>query len=258
MGPIVLRAPEIYSPGPCVRAFATLVTTGAGDARMREERNWTAADAITGAWRVDYREAPLDEVGGDWTPVQSLELATAPDGAVVLRSLENHATGKRMRFTRRKGGGKEGTLLAPGLVLMPATLRQGEVHEDVCPARTGDIPVTADGGGEGGGGGLEGGGLAGSGRVRAWITDEAGVSPRSAVLHVQLVISAGPAIIQRRTQVRLRQRADATWATTGDLATLRVLVGPIEIEQSSRDAEALTPEAIEYDADATREEPALR
>lgn len=226
---LVVRASDVTAPGPRVRSLRTLVTTGAGDRRVDEERTYSAIDAATGQWTATTRERALGE--NAWSDVQTSLLSRAPDGSVWLHAITNHASGKVATLTRRDGSPTTAGV-APGLVIVPPVLRVGEVHEDVSAARTTEIGSQT----------TTRGGLTGSARVRTWIEADPD-APHAGIVHMQLTISAGPAIVQRRTRMRVRD-ADGVWTLAGEVSTLTVRVGPLIIEDITRDAEVAAPDAL--------------
>lgn len=227
---LVVRASDVTAPGPRSRLLTTLVTTGSGDRRVDEERVYSPVDNASGAWTAITRERALGDDDA-WSNVQTSRLSRAPDGSVWLHAITNHASGKVATLSRRGESSSSGGP-APGLVIVPPILRVGDVHEDVCAARTTDLASDAP----------TRGGLTGSARVRTWLEPDADV-PSGSVVHMHITISAGPAVVQRQTSMRLRRDNDA-WTLSSEVATLTVRVGPIIIEDVTRDAEVAMPDQL--------------
>lgn len=192
-----------------------------------EERRIASTPDATDAWTLRVEQLR----GEAWRPLQTLTLARTRDGGVELLELINHDRGSRSAFGRvgPRGVAPEGGE-SRGLMLLPAMLTEGASFS--APVRTwrgkeqleGAAPEDARA-------------ARGVARSESRATREGG----AILVTTVLTLEAPPATITRESMLAFASEDGVDGLPTAlrllrDRSTLRVRVGPLTIERSTREA----------------------
>jgi hypothetical protein len=233
-GGLSIRAIDVYVPGPWERRMIARV----GDVEAVERRTASAPDG-NGVWTLRVEQARASEGADpdDWQPLQTLTLARTSDGAVVLLELVNSDRATRSEFCGWGGGdaggagGVDSDNLGGipsgrvGLTLMAGTLEGSSRFESAVRTWRGK--------------GFLHGPTPDARRAsagRATSEAHAARDGDAIVVATTLTLDAGPAIVTRESELRFVEGAGGSLRLLRDRTTLRVRVGPLTIERSTREA----------------------